>query len=116
MELSTDLIIAEFTGNNQECKKLSQLFDEFIQRINEKVRNTVSECCLHKYQLVRRDFYDFLKFKFNRKDLSLVELNPNLIEDFFVFLTSNKKFANNTSVKKMKTFKSVICLLLKEVF
>ena len=106
--LSLDKIRSFFFGKDREYTTLLPIFDKFIEDIRLRVGHTISKDSLQKYSVLRKHFAEFLNYKFRRKDIGLTELTPSVVQDFELYLGTVAGCAYNTSVKKLKTFKTVI--------
>ena len=73
-----------------------------------KTGTTLSTTSYHKYELCRKRFMEMLEAKYHCKDMLLHELNPTVIEDYYIYLTTSIGHCNNTAVKTMKTMRTVI--------
>ena len=68
----------------------------------------LSKTSLSKYELCKKRFTQMLEKKYHCKDMSLKELNPVVVQDYKNFLMTDVNMCNNTAVKTMKTFRTVI--------
>lgn len=105
--LSLDKIRSFFMGKDREYTTFLPIFDRFIDDIRQRVGHTISKDSLQKYSVLRRHFAEFLYSKYAKKDLSLTDFTPGVVQDFELYLSTEAKCAYNTSVKKMKTPKTV---------
>lgn len=114
--LSLDKIRSAFVGKDKEYTTFLPVFDKFIEDIRQRVGHTISKESLQKYSVLRRHFAEFLLYKFSRKDIGLSEFTPAVVQDFELYLSTVAKCAYNTSVKKMKTLKTITIYALKRGF
>lgn len=114
--LSLDKIRSAFVGKDKEYTTFLPVFDKFIEDIRQRVGHTISKESLQKYSVLRRHFAEFLLYKFSRKDIGLSEFTPAVVQDFELYLSTIAKCAYNTSVKKMKTLKTITIYALKRGF
>lgn len=93
---------------------LSELFQMHYKNYKPLVddQSRVPES-LRKYQTLKNHVYDFLQFEFGLEDIPLNKLNYRFIEAFDTFLRSMKHIGNNTTVKYVQAFKSIIRLAIK---
>ena len=105
--LSLDKIRSFYFGKSREFSSFLPVFDKFIEDIRERIGHTISKASLQKYSVLRRHFAEFLMLKYKRKDIGLQEFNASVIQDFELYLNTTANCSYNTSVKKMKTLKTV---------
>ena len=55
-----------------------------------------------KYDLVTRQFGDFLSAEYHKSDLAIIEFTPSVVEDFELYLKSKLNIAHNTAQKKIE--------------
>ena len=106
--LSLDKVKAAYQHEDVEYNTIGQLFDKYISNVKAKTGTTLSETSYHKYELCRKRFMEMLEAKYHCKDMLLRELNPTVIEDYYIYLTTSVGHCNNTAVKTMKTVRTVI--------
>ena len=106
--LSLDKVKAAYQHEDVEYNTIGQLFDKYISNVKAMTGTTLSETSYHKYELCRKRFMEMLEAKYHCKDMLLRELNPTVIEDYYIYLTTSVGHCNNTAVKTMKTMRTVI--------
>ncbi len=86
-----------YLGLDMKCNTLLQVLkrhnDEFAQMVEAESR---SKSTLIKYISVYNHLQDFMKYKYNRSDLALKEIQPAFITDFDLYLRTQKRCCNNT--------------------
>lgn len=82
--------------------------DHHLKHVEELKHINYSKATAEKYNRVKAYLLEFLKAKKLSEQFPLTELNYPFIRDFDVFLRSQKKQSNNTAVKFMRTFKTII--------
>ncbi len=105
--LSMDKIRTFYCGKSKEYTEFLPVFDSFIDDIKQRVGKTISKDSLQKYSVLRRHFFEFLNHRYARKDIGLTELTPAIIQDFELYLSTVAGCSYNTTVKKMKTLKTI---------
>ena len=93
---------------------LSELFtkNELIYKPLVDTKDRAKET-LRKYKTIQKHVNDFLLFEYGLEDISLNKLNYGFIDAFDGFLRSVKKIGNNTTVKYVQTFGSLMRLAVK---
>ena len=111
--LTLDRVKAVFLGVDEDYDTIGKLFDKYIKNVKEQVDVCLSKTSLSKYELCRKRFMLMLEKKYHCKDMSLKELNPVVVQDYKNFLMTDVNMCNNTAVKTMKTFRTVILYGIK---
>lgn len=111
--LALDRVKAVFLGVDEDYDTIGKLFDKYIKNVKEQVDVCLSKTSLSKYELCRKRFMLMLEKKYHCKDMSLKELNPVVVQDYKNFLMTDVNMCNNTAVKTMKTFRTVILYGIK---
>ena len=106
--LALDRVKAVFLGVDEEYDTIGKLLDKYIKNVKEQVGVCLSKTSLSKYELCKKRFTQMLEKKYHCKDMSLKELNPIVVQDYKNFLMTDVNMCNNTAVKTMKTFRTVI--------
>lgn len=107
-DLSLELIKSEYQGKTQEISSIRALFDKHFDDVSQQVGVTISKATLQKYKICRKHFFNFIKEKYGRKDMKLTEVTKMLVHDFEIYLRTTVGHNQNTSIKTMKTLKTVI--------
>lgn len=105
--LSLDKIRSFYVGKDREYTTFLPIFDKFIEDVRQRVGRSISKASLQKYSVLRRHFSEFLSLKYSKKDLGLTDFLPSVVQDFELYLNTVAECSYNTSVKKMKTLKTV---------
>ena len=114
--LSLDLIRTVYFGKNREFTSFLPVFDKFLEDIKQRVGKTIGADSLQKYSVLRRHFAEFLMYKYSRKDIGLNEFTPAVVQDFHLYMSTVAGCAYNTSVKKVKTLKTITIYAQKRGF
>ena len=114
--LSLDLIRTVYFGKNREFTSFLPVFDKFLEDIKQRVGKTIGADSLQKYSVLRRHFTEFLMYKYSRKDIGLNEFTPAVVQDFHLYMSTVAGCAYNTSVKKVKTLKTITIYAQKRGF
>ena len=111
-----DLIRTVYFGKNREFTSFLPIFDKFLEDIKQRVCKTIGTDSLQKYSVLRRHFAEFLMYKYSRKDIGLNEFTPAVVQDFHLYMSTVAGCAYNTSVKKVKTLKTITIYAQKRGF
>jgi len=67
---------------------------------------------LERYETSLKHTQDFLKWKFNKSDIGIEQIDHAFITDYEFYLRSERKCANNTAVKYIKNFHKIVNICL----
>lgn len=108
-KLSLEKVKAIYLNAEDESNTICALFDKFLTSVQEQVAvKHLSATTLRKYMLCKIRFMEMLRDKYHCKDMLLKDITPAVIQDFSVYLMTVVRQCNNTAMKTMKTFKTVI--------
>jgi len=103
----------EFFGiKNEDSFTFFEIFQEHNDRVKALIGKDYVKDTHKHYQTTLNNLKSFVKWKYNKSDLQLEELNSKLILDFELFLKQNKNCCNNTAIKYMKHFRKIIRIAL----
>lgn len=101
-------------GDKATETQLLQYWDKFITAREEEMGKTISAASIQKYKVTRKHFADFIKHKLHRSDIALAELGYEVISEFQHYMISVVNNCNNTTMRMLRTFKTVIIKAHKE--
>lgn len=105
-----------------ERKTLSEVFKQHIEKVKELLEKEYAPATLKRYETTYSHIISFLKFKYNKSDIELIELQFQFITDFEHYLKTEKSCNHNSTLKYIKMFRRVINdsvkndLLIKDPF
>ncbi|MBQ7311930.1 MAG: site-specific integrase [Alistipes sp.] len=98
-----------------QAKSLMQLFREYLA--DRKSDMECGKIAKDTYTNIERAYelvLMYLKHRYKRSDMALLELNHSFIASFHTFLLNNRKMKQNTSVKSLRILKQVINVALAD--
>lgn len=95
-----------------QTKTLNQIYQEFLDSLIKVVGKGTSEATYYNYNRTFDLLKEYMKKKFKRDDMFLLELNYSFMADFNVFLKTEYKQKKNTTVKHLKCLKRVVNIAL----
>ncbi len=115
-ELSLDKIRSLYLRRNElePEQTLLTYFDSYIEKRMEEVGNGLSYSSIQKYRVTRTRFAEYLDYKYKRKDICFSEIDYNIVSGFEHYLRVVTKVLNNTALRRLKSFKSVIYEAMRE--
>ncbi len=108
LDLLKSLYLNKSVGQNSDSISFMYLYQLFLEARDPKGGGQCSHVVYLKYKNVHRNFQDFLRLKYRKKDLLMEDFQPVLLEQFEQFL--GKKYHNsiNTITKKIKVLSTVL--------
>jgi len=100
------------TGADRKTKMLVPIFQEHNDRMKKLVPQEFAEGTYERYVTSLSHTKDFIKWKFGADDIDIEEINIDFIIDYDYYLRTERKCANNTTVKYMKNFQKIINICL----
>ena len=114
-----DIELVKRKANN--TMSLMEVIRNHNDRFNKLVqKNARAPSTLTRYETGGNIFEDFLKIKLNREDIFIDEMDYNLIDEFDLYLRTEKKYRknvgceNNTTVKYIRNLKTICNYALKK--
>lgn len=114
MEESKELITAQSVkeyligSTPKRVKSIFRIFEDHNNKIKSLIGSGYSARTLERFQTTLKHLRDFVKWKYNKSDFNLHEVNLEFITELDYFLRSQKHIANNTTVKYVTNFKKII--------
>ncbi|MDR6299896.1 site-specific integrase [Mesonia maritima] len=106
---SVDDIYKEFKGETTETNfGVIEYYETILSKKNKLIGKEIKQATWNKFYYIFNDLKQFIKWKFNKKDYLLRDLNMNFIEEFEYFLITEKDNKQITANKVLQRFKSVI--------
>ena len=87
---------------------LTAYYTEFLETKIKRVGKEIVKDTYQKYETTLKHFRNFLKKKYKREDIQLMEINLSIVNAFFSYLLKDLNISNNSAVGYMKKFKAVL--------
>lgn len=97
-----------FYGSPEKKITLIEIFDRFIALRKDLEGIEYSHATCQRYCTLKSHLLEFLSWKFNLQDIAIEDFKFVNLLDFEHFLRINKGIANNTAVKYIRYFRTVI--------
>ncbi len=92
-------------------EKDSKTLLEYITHHNEQYENRIgintSRTTFMRYEPVKQGITEFLKQKYNVSDISILDVTPIFLEDFYLYLRKECDCKNNSSMKTIQRLRKV---------
>jgi len=113
----TDDIYLQYKGENIKIeKKLLEVFNMHNDSMNKLIGIEYTKSTYSKFIEAKRHTTDFLKYKYNKKDINLVDINLKFLLEYELYLKSEKKHKQITINKSIQRLRKIIKLALSEGF
>ncbi|UOK43392.1 MULTISPECIES: site-specific integrase [Flavobacterium] len=112
IDLTFESFKIEFTGKTERTRQLIPIFQDHNKKLKELVGIEYAAGTLERYETSLKHTQDFLKWKFNKPNIGIEQIDHAFITDYEFYLRSERKCANNTAVKYIKNFHKIINICL----
>ncbi len=95
-------------GIEEKQHSLLTYFTEHNLQYKDKVGTTATQKTYSRYELTKQRLIDFMKVKYRVSDILIREINGVFIENFYLYLRNEHGINNNTAMKFVQRFHSVL--------
>lgn len=88
----------------------------FLSDAASEVGKPRSQDSLQKYTLIKRNFEEFLRVRYDRKDIGLNEFSKAVVMDFERYVATVGNCSGNTTHKKVKMLKTIVLYAINRGF
>ena len=106
--VTAEMLKQYFNKQVVERKTLSEVFKQHNEKVKELLEKEYAPATLKRYETTLNHVTSFLKFKYNKSDIELIELQYQFITDFEHYLKTEKSCNHNSTLKYIKMFRRVI--------
>jgi len=96
--------------NKEQIKSRSvfKVFEEHNKKVKTLIGSSFASGTYERYQTALKHLKEFVKWKYERDEFYLHEIDHEFITEFDYYLRSVRKCSNNTTVKYIKNFGKII--------
>ena len=87
---------------------------KYIERLNKLIGKEIKENTFQKFKYVSMQLADFIKWKFNRNDIPIKDLNLQFLEDFDFYLKTERGQKQVTVNKTIQRFRAPVKQAISE--
>ena len=102
----------EYQGKKEKKRFLIPIFQDHNNKIKALLGKEYAPGTLERYETSLRHTEEFLMWKYNLKDIDILQIDHAFITDYEFFLRTVRNCANNTAVKYIKNFNKIIKICL----
>ena len=97
-----------FLGIQDKGKSIIEIFQEHNDNTRSLINIDFSSDTVQRYEVSLMHTQNFIKLKYNKDDLYLIDINHIFITDYEVYFKTVRKCSHNTTIKYIKNFKKII--------
>ena len=100
---------------NHKNKTLIDLYEDFNKEyFTLKESNQIAGTTYQKHNTTLNYLKSYLKSKYDKNDILLLDVNKSFVEGFYLYLRGTKNLQNNSAVNYMKKLKRVINIAIND--
>lgn len=103
----------KWLGNKEKTRSVLEVFQHHNEQLQKLIGSDFSKSTFGKYRTALDHTANFIKWKYQAKDLEINKLTYSFITDFEFYLKSIKKCNHNTTVKYLTNFRKVVNICIK---
>lgn len=107
-EINFETFKNEYHGKKERSRYLIPIFVEHNRKMKELIGLEYASGTYERYEISLRHTKNFLLWKYNLSDIAIDKINHAFIAEYEFYLRSERKCANNTTVKYIKNFHKII--------
>ena len=101
-------LVQKIKGNEEKPILLTVFLESRKEELQQRVLIDITPTSYEKYERVMRFALNFVQFEYKLKSYPLVQIDVRFLEKFFLYLRSVRKNGNNTSVKYLGAFRTLL--------
>lgn len=111
-EISPQIVKDKLLGKTKSRKTILGIFKEHNEKVHKLKGIDFAPDTVQRYDTSLMHTKDFIKWKYNREDLYLDEINQQFISNYELYFKTVRNCAHNTTIKYIKNFKKIIRIAL----
>ena len=96
-----------------KSKQIIDIWQDYIADLFKLIGKEVTRATYQKHSRAMRYFEEFLKKKYQAPDVSIKSVNYQMIQQFSIFLKTDKECNHNTTIKFLQNLKTVTRLSIR---
>ena len=106
--VTAEMVRNAYQGFGSEYETLLSAFDKDIANLKKRVGKDRVASTFWAMQRSRNDVEEFIKSHYRRTDISMLELTPEFIKEFSVYLSNDRGLASGTIWQRCMWLKGVV--------
>ena len=111
-EITIENLKNRLTGKKEKEHSLLEVFNFHNDEMKKQIGKSFAKGTYDHYVSSLRKMVRFIKFRYNRSDILLKELNHSFITSYEMYLKSQEKQSHNSAMKHIKRLKKVVNLAI----
>jgi len=111
--VSAQAIKSIYQGKSTHQHSVLELFRYHNEQLKAQIGQGYAEGTWKRYCAALNHTENFIRYHFNRDDMSLLELKYDFITEFEFYLRTVKKMSQNTAMKYLVYFKKIVFIAIK---
>ncbi len=108
-----DELVSGLKGEEERPVLLIEYLQNRSKELSKKTGIDISPATYEKYDRCSRFVIEFMEKEFKVKNYSLVRIDSKFLEQYFQYLRTTRNIANNTAVKYLAFFKTLLMPAIK---
>jgi len=96
-----------------KSKQIIDIWQDYVADLFKLIGKEVTRATYQKHSRAMRYFEEFLKKKYQASDVSIKSVNFQMIQQFSIFLKTDKECNHNTTIKFLQNLKTVTRLSIR---
>lgn len=96
-----------------KSKQIIDIWQDYVADLFKLIGKEVTRATYQKHSRAMRYFEEFLKKKYQTSDVSIKSVNFQMIQQFSIFLKTDKECNHNTTIKFLQNLKTVTRLSIR---
>jgi site-specific recombinase XerD len=114
LPFTMDDLVNKIKGNEEKPTLLAEFLEIRKSELKMRVLIDITPTTYEKYERVLRFVLEFVQFDYKLKSFPLVQVDAQFLERFFQYLRLVRKIENNTSVKYLGAFRTVLAPAIQD--
>lgn len=106
--------VQKIKGNEEKPILLTAFLETRKEELKQRVLIDITPTTYEKYERVMRFALDFVQSEYKLNSYPLAQIDVRFLEKFFLYLRSVRKIGNNTSVKYLGAFRTLLMPAMHE--
>jgi len=106
------IIKEKIIGKKENKRTILKIFQDHNANARKLVGIDFAPDTVQRYETSYMHTRDFIKWQYKRDDMALDELNLQFVQQYELYLKTERKCAHNTAIKYLKNFKKIVRIAL----
>jgi site-specific recombinase XerD len=107
-------LVQKIKGNEEKPILLRAFLESRKEELKQRVLIDITPTTYEKYERVMRFALDFVQSEYKLNSYPLAQIDVQFLEKFFLYLRSVRKIGNNTSIKYLGAFRTLLMPAIHE--